>query len=142
MRELLYRKLATDPIITQVVAPWLLPLGVEAWENRVYQGEALKDRLVPKPYVFYTIGNSSDFLLSESLEGPTKQFFQIYIHDEPGDYDRIDRLVQAIKKSLNLTQDKDAGVITIQHIETSRDLDDDTLGTIFRYLRFEAIKEY
>jgi len=138
MRTWLYNTLISDPGLSAYLTPLLK--DQEALSNRFYQGETLSDRLVPKPYMFYTIGNATDEYLSE-LVLPYRQFFVVYIHDEPSDYSRIDDLVDLTKRALVNKQSKADGIITIRHLETSGDHDDNILGTILRYIRFQAIKE-
>ena len=110
-------------------------------DNRFYQGESMDSSTVEKPFLVYTIGNATDEELSEEPEGPERQFFQIYIHDEGADYTRIDRIVARVKTLLRNQSDKASGIINVIYLETSRDLDDSTMNTILRYIRFVAIKE-
>lgn len=138
MRAWLYQTVINDPGLIDYFEDLLQP--GEVFSNRVYQGETLTDRLLPKPYLFYTLGNDSDENLSEDVH-PHRQFFTFYIHDSPSDYQRIDAIVDLLKKALVNKNGKEAGVITVRHLETSADFDDNTLGTILRYSRFQAIRE-
>ena len=88
----------------------------------------------------YTLGNKTDELLSEE-DTVARQFFTLFIHDEPFDFTRIDTIVSRVKALLSQQQVKDSKIIIVRHLETSRDLDDSTLGTILRYVRFQAIME-
>ena len=117
-----------------------LPL-IELFGDRFFQGESMRSSVVVKPFLVYTIGNATDVLLSEEPDTPERQFFQIYIHDEGADYTRIDEGVKRVKKLLRHQQNAEAGIIDIIYLETSRDLDDVTMNTILRYIRFQAIKE-
>lgn len=107
----------------------------------VHQGESMTSANVVKPFLVYTIGNATDEQLSEEPEGPERQFFQIYIHDEGADYQQIDDIIARVKTLLRNARDPESGIITVIYLETSRDLDDGTMGTILRYIRFVAIKE-
>jgi len=109
--------------------------------GRIIQGESAEQANILEPFIVYTIGNATDEELSEEPEGPQRQFFQIYIHDRGGDYSRIDNIVAIIKTLLRNQSDKASGIINVIYLETSRDLDDSTMGTILRYIRFVAIKE-
>ena len=113
----------------------------ELFGDRFYQGESMLSSVVQKPFLVYTIGNATDVLLSEDMNSPERQFFQIYIHDDGGDYTRIDQGIKLVKDKLRHQQAAEAGIIDIIYLETSRDLDDTTLNTLFRYIRFQAIKE-
>ncbi|MCA1800473.1 MAG: hypothetical protein LC687_04980 [Actinobacteria bacterium] len=138
MRAWLYNLITTDPGLLAYFEDLLKP--GELFSNRIYQGETLSDRLTPKPYMFYTLGQDSDEFLSETVT-PHRQFFTIYVHDLPSDYSRIDDIIDLLKLALVNKSSKEARVMTIRHLETSADFDDNTLGTILRYVRFQAIRE-
>lgn len=127
MRRWLLERLVTDPSIAAMVS------------DRIFQGESATTNLIEKPFIFYTIGNATDEQLSEEGDRPYRQFFQIYIHDAPADYTKIDSVVKLVKDRLQNARSTEYNVMTVNHLETSRDLDDDTMGTIFRYCRFQAI---
>lgn len=129
MRTWLYETLSNDPGL------------IHLFGDRFFQGESMLTSVVVKPFLVYTIGNATDVLLSEEMDTPERQFFQVYIHDEGGDYTRIDNGVRLVKNLLRHQQNADAGVMDIIYLETSRDLDDQTMQTIMRYIRFQAIKE-
>lgn len=145
MRLWLYAQLKSDPGtggLEEILGPSLKP--GETLEDRVSQGETLSDRLTTVPYIFYTIGNATDERLSETSIVYT-QFFQIYVHDVPSDYQRIDQIIKRIIKKLHGAKGNTPGydILNVKYLETSRDLDDVTLGTIMRYIRFQAtVKEY
>ncbi|MGX9924107.1 hypothetical protein ACWIG4_30135 [Streptomyces sp. NPDC002248] len=106
-------------------------------EGRVLQSGALISGQSVKPYIVYTVGNSTDegFSDPDSVQ-PHRQFFQVYIHDETGDYDRIDDIVRAVKNDFIHAVVRD-NICGVSFLETSRDLDDPTLQTIMRYVRFQ-----
>lgn len=135
MRTWLYSRLSTDPALASAIG-----VGLAQLPDRVIQGENMDTRLIPRPYLVYTLGNKTDELLSEE-DTVARQFFTIFIHDDPSDYMRIDELVNIVKARLRLQQSSSGKVIHVQHLETSRDLDDSTLGTILRYVRFQAMME-
>jgi len=115
------------------------PLPVEG--IGVHQGESMLTSQITKPFIVYTIGNSTSENLAEEDYRPERQFFQVYVHDKPADYSRIDDIVKAIKDTLVGQRSLEHSVMIIRHLETSRDLDDSTMKTIMRYIRFQAIKE-
>ena len=135
MRTWLYSTLTNDLALAS-----LLGVDLTGLAARVFQGESLDTRLTPKPYLVYTLGNKTDELLSEE-DTAARQFFTIFIHDDPFDFARVDSIVSRVKSLLSLNQVKSSGIIMVRHLETSRDLDDSTLGTILRYVRFQAIME-
>jgi len=135
MRQWLYETLVQSSSLAAV-------LGVELSKlpERVVQGESLDTRLITKPYLVYTLGNNTDERLSDE-DTASRQFFTIFVHDEPWDYLRVDSIMTVIKTLLIQRQVKLYGILSVIHLEDSRDLDDSTLGTILRYMRFQAIKE-
>lgn len=145
MRLWLYGQLSTDPGaggLEELIQPTLA--SGETLADRVSQGETLSDRLTTLPYLFYTMGNATDERLSETSIVYT-QFFQIYVHDKPSDYQLIDKLIKRLIKKLQGANGQTPGydIMNVKYLETSRDLDDVTLGTIMRYIRFSAtVKEY
>jgi len=107
--------------------------------NRMLQGESLVTAQIAKPFLVYRFGNRTNEALSEELPEVTRQFFSVYLHDVPADYSRIDEMEMALIHALNLSRSAEQGIITTQYLETSRDLDDQALGTIYRYVRFQLI---
>lgn len=112
----------------------------EGGPSNIYQNESMLTAVEVKPFWVYSIGNMTSELLSEDMD-PGRQFFQIYVHDEGADYSRIDDHVEIIKAGLRNKNDKDARIINVIFLETSRDLDDQSMGTLMRYIRFQAIVE-
>lgn len=131
MRNFLAEHLKADTLVTDFV------------DDRTYQGGSMNSTVPPQgkaPFLVYTIGNTSDEDLSED-PGPYRQFFIIYVHDKGEDYDQIDQIILALKRSLVNQKNLEYGVMTIRYLETSQDLDDQTMGTIMRYVRFQAIMQ-
>lgn len=122
MRQLIYDKLSTIPEFV-----------------RVHQGESLtaapkRERL---PIAVYRIGNESPDNIGAGATAH-RVYFQVYIHDKPADYSRIDDLVVKVQNVFDL--DGSVGeVVEIIYLETSRDLDDAFFGSIMRYVRFQAV---
>lgn len=104
----------------------------------VVQGESLL--VAPKPAEFpmavYRMGNETSETLGAGMTSHRK-FFQVYIHDRPADYAGIDALMPTIRDLL-IAAAPSGHVLEIMWRENSRDLDDDFLGSIMRYMRFEA----
>lgn len=110
-------------------------------EDRTHQGGSLDSSLTPKPYFVVIMGNDTAVALGEDeLSDIHRQYFMVYLHDEPGDYSRIDDIVEELKAALHNASDAATGVIRVEFLEVSRDLDDETLNTILRYVRFQAIR--
>lgn len=110
------------------------------WGDRVFQQGSLLSAQTVKPYGVYTMGNNTDEgMADEDNFQPSRQFFQVFIHDEVGDYSRIDAIVAELKRAF-LSALRTGDVCGVQYLETSRDLDDPTLESIMRYVRFQLAK--
>lgn len=107
-------------------------LGLDL-KDQVSQGETMTSRIRSTPYLFYTLGFQTDLNLSETVR-PSRHYFQIYVHDRPAYYGNINGILSAISNLSLWTPHKE--VFGFEWMENSRDLDDDTLGTIMRYARF------
>ena len=105
--------------------------------DRVFQQASVLTAQHYKPFLIYTIGNNTDEGMADpDTYTPSRQFFQVYIHDAVGDYAQIDDLIKLVKTAF-LTAALPDDVSGVQYLETSRDLDDPTLQTIMRYVRFQ-----
>lgn len=126
--------------VYQTLSSTVDPLPHEA-NTRVFAKKSMTSAIEDTPYIVYKMGHNSDSQISESLNAG-KQFIQIFVHDfsdgEVGDYLRIDEVLAAIKKKLQLGGSAEEGVIVCQFMETSQDLNDETLNTVMRYMRFWA----
>lgn len=107
--------------------------------ERMFQGESLLTAQIEKPFLVFRMGNRTNEELAEDMPGVGRQFLSIYLHDVPADYSQIDRMEMAVIHGLNLASSEPDSIITTRYLETSRDLDDQALKTIYRYLRFQLI---
>ena len=107
--------------------------------ERMLQGESVLSAQIVKPFLVYRFGNKTPEDLAEDMPDVARQFLSIYLHDVPADYSRIDQMEMAVIHSLNLASSRNESVVTTRYLETSRDLDDQALGTIYRYVRFQLI---
>jgi hypothetical protein len=71
---------------------------------------------------------------------PNRSFFQIWVHDDPADYDQIDQICHDVIRAIRGQGDPTSGIMTTRYLETSQDLTDATLGTICRYIRFQFVR--
>lgn len=107
--------------------------------DRMLQGESMLTANIEKPFLVFRFGNKTNEDLAEDMPDVARQFLSIYIHDVPADYSRIDEMEMAVLHALNLAKSAEEGIISTRYLETSRDLDDKSLETIYRYLRFQLI---
>jgi hypothetical protein len=116
--------------------PGLLPvIG-----GRVIQQGSILSAQAIKPYLVHHFGNNTDegFYDEDSFK-PNRQFLQIFIHCEQGDYGPIDDIIPLVKVALKSREGRPSSLIDISYLETSQDLQDDPLQTYFRYMRFQLI---
>lgn len=128
MRQFVYERLTGDSAIQAIV------------DDRVKQGESMDIAELRHPFLVYRIGNETNELFSEDDLKPHRVFFQVYIHDRGGDYMRIDDLVKLVINALVGGPYPEYKILRVNYLETSRDLDDAEMGTILRYVRFQAVR--
>jgi hypothetical protein len=106
----------------------------------IYQGESMLTANIKKPFLVYNLGNRTTEDLSEEIPEVSRQFLTIFLHDVPADYSQIDQMEMAVIHGLNQANSEQDAIITTRYLETSRDLDDQALGTIYRYVRLQLIR--
>lgn len=141
-RSWLYNRMATFP--------GLLPLigdGADPETARIFAKKSMTSAIEMHPYLVYKFGYNAAEELSdaEGFIDPERQFLQVWVHDyasqEIADYTKIDEVVKQLKLALHGQVVPDEGIFRVKYLETSQDLDDDTLNTVFRYVRFQMINE-
>jgi len=128
VRQWLYDVLTGDPDVAALVG------------SRVHQGESiLRAPTKPElPMLVYRFGNVTSERLGQGSTA-NRVFFQVYVHDKPADYTRIDQICAALIGALH-----QSGPFPGEHIldtiwlETSRDLDDEYFQSVMRYVRFQS----
>ena len=135
-RHFIYRTLITNPGIANLVG------GMD--NPRIWAKKTMTSSIAAHPYMVYKLGNDTAEDLSEDTDF-SRQFFQVWFHDhedtKTADYDKIDDLVHATKQAFRLASSPEDGVVAVKFLETSQDLNDETLNTVFRYSRFQLIRE-
>jgi len=131
-RHFIYGQLSSPGITS------LLAHGI----NSIYAKKTMTSAVEDHVYLVYKLGNDTAEELSEDTS-ITRQFFQVFVHDyfdgETADYDKIDDVITMIKRVFKNANG--SGIWTTRFLEASQDLDDDTLNTVFRYARFQLIRE-
>lgn len=108
--------------------------------GRVYQMGGVIGAQTTKPYLVHHFGNNTDEgMYDQDNLQPNRQYLQVFIHVDQGDYGPIDDLVPLVKNALNNGPGKPGSLIEVQYLETSQDLQDNLLQTYFRYMRFQLI---
>lgn len=134
MRAWLHAVIANDAVLNQ--AEDLGGLGVE---GEIHGSHSVENTPDHKPFVVHHLGNNTSDRMSDEYS-PHRQFVTIYVHDEGRSYIRIDAILARLKELLDNAPGSAAdGVITAHYLETSQDLEDDQMGTIVRYIRFQLV---
>lgn len=127
-RAWVHSTLKNDPGLTEIIG------------GRVTQQGAVLSSQATKPYLVHHFGNNTDegFYDEDSFK-PNRQYLQVFIHCEQGDYGPIDDIIPLVKVALSTLAGRPASLIHVSYLETSQDLQDDLLQTYFRYMRFQII---
>jgi hypothetical protein len=138
MRTWLYDLLISDEALQAELG------GVEDIKQRVVPRYSETTINLPKPFLIYGLGNSTDEGLVDDtdLEEPEaeRQFFQVWVHDEGGTFSLVDDLVEKVKDRLRGASSAQHKVTVVRYLETSSEFSNITYNTIFRYIRFQAIR--
>lgn len=110
--------------------------------GRVFAKKSMTSSIEQHPYLVYKMAFSTNENISED-ELVSRQFVQVFVHDysdgEVADYMRIDEVIAQVKQALHLGKSAEDGVIATRYLETSQDLNDETLNTVMKYIRFQLI---
>jgi hypothetical protein len=135
-RSFVYKTLIGYPGVTSLVGGMTNP--------RVWAKKTLTSSIEECPYIVYKLGNDTSEPLAET-EPMTRQFFQVWVHDfhdaEVGDYEKIDEIIKQVGRAFYLRNSAPDGIFATEFLETSQDLNDETLNTLFRYSRFNLIRK-
>lgn len=140
-RSWLYSRIATFP--------GLLPLIAEDGDpetSRVFAKKSMTSAKEQHPYIVYKLGYNAteDLSDAEDFTSPERQFLQVFVHDfadtQVADYTQIDAVIRQLKLALHGQIVPEEGITYVKYIETSQDLDDDTLSTVMKYVRFQMIQ--
>lgn len=108
--------------------------------RRVIPRESQTTINLPKPFIIYGLGNATNENLSEDPDHEAyRQFSQVWIHDEGGDYNLIDDMVEMVRKAFHGKGSAAHGIITARWLENSGEFANETYNTLFRYVRFQFI---
>lgn len=128
IRAWVHGRLSTYPSLTAIVA------------DRVWQQGGILTAQTAKPYLVHHFGNNTDEGMYDEFDRqPNRQFLQIFVHCDQGDYGPVDDLIPLVKEALTSLEGRPDNLIHVQYLETSQDLQDDLLQTYFRYIRFQLI---
>jgi len=100
--------------------------------DRVFQSSSLAIQAA-RPFVVAKLGvvNAAGW-----RDGPTWRMGELWVHDEPGDYYTIDRIIELAKAAFHELKNED-NFLEARFVSVTPDLDDPELGTILRVARFQ-----
>lgn len=122
-------------------------LGAEIITTRVIPRRSklvVDTNTLPRPFLIYGLGNSTrEGLVDSTADDPQdkdseNQFFQIWVHDEGGSFELINQIIQHVIELLHGASSAANRILTISHLETSSEFNNETYNTNFRYIRFQA----
>lgn len=126
VRAFLHTKLKTNVALNAVVA------------GRVFQQGSILSAQQTKPFISHHFGNQTDEgMYDPDNFQPNRQFLTIYMHTAQGDYGPLDDLMPLVKAAVLDPSGRPDDLIWINYLETSADMQDDTLQTYMRYMRFQ-----
>lgn len=129
MRSIVYPTLST-------YAPLLAVVGDDAnGDPNIHQASSLT---VTPPRPFVTFRMHTDFPLRPRGTG-AREYIQLWAHDDPGDYTRIDDILSHCRDALEAAAHSGT-FLEARWIETGVDLKDDVMHTITRYMRFQLTR--
>lgn len=121
-REWAYQKISTDPDFQAIFVP-----------EAILGAGSLTERPNARPYMVLKFGNTTP-----NIGGSTFTELFVWVHDEPGDYGRIDSALRLVRAKLS-GQVSDPSGISCNWQGDSVDLADDTFGTITRNSSYQLV---
>lgn len=109
-------------------------------EGRVYQTSTVTKVPDKAPHAFYRMGLSSGVLHTDWPVVSTP--FQLFLHDVPGDFMRIDDMLEYARVALTILPPlyPEPRLIRCEQLEVSEDISEDPLtGTISKYARYRLV---
>jgi hypothetical protein len=106
--------------------------------SRIYESSELQE--VPiKPYLMYKMFVTAPEMMGDDLSKVLTQGFQVFVHDVPGDFLRIDDIIQVLRNLFTNASDKAAGVVSVRWVDVSEDFRDSDMGTNTKFIRFRVL---
>lgn len=109
--------------------------------DRLTLGSSLTEIPQVKPFAIYRVGLSVADLRGDGQTRVKTTPVQIFFHDEPGDYGKIDNMLRLARVILEGGNSREHGIIDCGWVEDSEDLRDDEFHTNLRWARYQVIHE-
>lgn len=104
----------------------------------IYGAGSLEGKPASMPFIVITFGEELADIRDDGVPTVASQYMTLWAHDEPGDYLRIDAVLEACKLAL-VGQVAVPGGIVARWEGNSGDLSDDRYGTIVRNSEYRLI---
>lgn len=128
-RAWVYSRLTTDPTLTAVVP-----------STAIFGAGALVRVPRPRPFLVILMSNVLSGLRGDDQSAATSQQMSVAVHDKPGDYQRIDSVIEIVRARLESEQGLAlGGGITAQWQGVGPDSADDQMGTLVKMAEFRLI---
>lgn len=111
-------------------------LAVEVGD-RIYSTTSLDNAPHIKPFIMYRQTSDLPGIRGNDKNVTKTANYMILVHDDPGDYMRIDRILHHLERIFDDVEDQSEGIIRATWYESSDDWRDDDMGTIMKYARVE-----
>lgn len=100
--------------------------------TRIYQANT-RDTTPETPYIVFRVGVETPRIAVARTTS-----LQVWAHDSPGSYVRIDQMLKEMKAALEAMTNTD-GLFAAEWLDDSEDLVDDASVTFTRYSRYQLI---
>jgi hypothetical protein len=104
-------------------------------DDRIFQVNSTFTPPNKKPFLVIRMGLDQ---VDKYPIGSHTQNFQLWAHDEPGDYHQVDQILAEARAAL-LSAARETGFFEFRYLETGPDTEDDQLGTIVKFARYQAV---
>ena len=104
--------------------------------DRIFQANSVFTPPKEKPFLVIRMSTANP--ITPYAAGAKQTNFQLWVHDDPGDYFIIDLIMGEVRSAL-LSAVREDGFYEFRYLETSQDLEDDAMNTITKYCRYAAI---
>lgn len=144
-RVWVYDRMATDSTLLTLVGTSVTTDPMETPGNplddvttivpRVYQSTSLNATPHEKPFIMYRQTSDVQSFRGDDGDVIRQKGYMIFAHDVPGDYLRIDSVIDRLRTLFGDVVDQAEGIVRSTWLETSDDLRDEDMGTITKFGR-------
>ena len=127
IRKVVFQALRSDPELSTLIG------------DRIWMRGSTVDGIpqTETPYIVYNFNGR--FRTGPSALKATRHTIQVWVHDDPGDYFRIDQILDRVRAALESVEaGNPVGFLEIRFFETGPDIWDDLVKHIVRYSRLQA----